>query len=717
MSATAARQRMAELCEAIAAHDRAYYEDDAPTISDAGYDALFRELQALETAHPEWRAADSPTRRVGGRALEAFAQVVHSVPMRSIQTETDTGASGAANFDARVRRELELAEDAPAVEYIAELKFDGLAVSLRYEDGVFRCGATRGDGAIGEEVTQNLSTVRDIPLRLPGDSDKVPSVLEVRGEIYMQRDDLARYNEKAAARGERPLLNPRNGAAGSVRQLDPQVAGQRPLRFFAYGIGAVAGWELPATHAGLLAALSDFGFPVCEHREIIRGWQGLADFHARMGALRPQLPFDIDGVVYKVNRLDFQRRLGFRSREPRWAVAHKYPPEEARTVVTAIEVQVGRTGALTPVAKLRPVFVGGVNVTNATLHNEDEARRKDIRVGDTVIVRRAGDVIPEIVGVALEKRPLARMRFLGREVFLAYRKNTHLLGMGGVVAPYLGKAPRHPAFELPETCPECGSRVVREEGGAILRCAGGLVCPAQARGALMHFASRRAMDIEGLGDKLVEQLVETGLVKTPADLYALILPQLAALPRMGEKSAENLLAAIEKSKATTLARFLFALGLRNVGETTAKDLARHFGHLAALMKAGEETLRAVPDVGPVVAESIRDFFGEPHNREVIRRLIEAGVHWEEGEGCSAAPPGALSGKVFVLTGTLSTLSRDEARAMIEAAGGKVSGSVSRKTDYVVAGEAAGSKLAKARELGLTIIDEAALNALLGEDND
>ncbi|MDR0736636.1 MAG: NAD-dependent DNA ligase LigA [Zoogloeaceae bacterium] len=682
MDAADAGQRMAALCRELAAHDRAYYELDAPTIADADYDALFRELQALEAAYPELRAVDSPTRRVGGRALEAFAQVAHSVPMRSIQTETNTDASGAASFDARVRKELELAEDAPPVEYVAELKFDGLAVSLRYEQGILTQGATRGDGAIGEDVTQNLKTVRDIPLRLQGDADKIPSVLEVRGEAYMRRDDLARHNERARARGEKPLVNPRNGAAGSIRQLDPRIAGQRPLKFFAYGIGTVAGWDLPATHAELLAALADFGFPVCEHRAVVQGAEALAAFHARMGSLRPRLPFDIDGVVYKVNSLEYQRRLGFRTREPRWAVAHKYPPEEARTKVEAIDVQVGRTGAITPVARLTPVFVGGVTVTNATLHNEDEVRRKDVRVGDTVIVRRAGDVIPEIARVTLED----------------------------------GDAPRNPPFELPRICPECGSRVVREEGGAIVRCSGNLVCPAQVKGALLHFASRRAMDIEGLGDKLVEQLVETGLVKTPADLYALTLPQLAALARMGEKSAENLLAAIEKSKAASLSRFIFALGARNVGETTARDLARHFGNLAALMTAEMNALLKVPDVGPVVAESVRDFFAEPHNREVIRRLIEAGVTWEEREGPSAAPPGPLSGKVFVLTGTLPTLSRDAARIRIEAAGGKASGSVSKKTDYVVAGNEAGSKLAKALELGLTVIDEAALIAMLEQDD-
>ncbi|MDR2626245.1 MAG: NAD-dependent DNA ligase LigA [Zoogloeaceae bacterium] len=688
MDTTTAKSRMAALYDEIAAHDRAYYELDAPTIADADYDALFRELQALEAAYPELCAADSPTRRVGGRALEAFAQVVHSVPMLSIQTQTDTGASGATSFDARVRKELELAEDAPAVEYVAELKFDGLAVSLRYEEGALVQGATRGDGAVGEEVTQNLRTVRDIPLCLSDKAGKIPPVLEVRGEVYMRRDDLARYNEAARARGEKPLVNPRNGAAGSIRQLDPRIAGRRPLHFFAYGIGAAAGWDLPATHAELLAALADFGFPVCEHRAIVQGAQALAEFHAHAGNLRAQLPFDIDGVVYKVNSLELQGRLGFRTREPRWAIAHKYPPEEARTKVEAIEVQVGRTGAITPVARLTPVFVGGVTVTNATLHNEDEVRRKDVRVGDTVIVRRAGDVIPEIARVALDAE----------------------------------NAPRNPPFALPSLCPECGSRVVREEGGAIVRCSGGLVCPAQVKGSLLHFAGRRAMDIEGLGDKLVEQLVEAGLVKTPADLYALTLPQLAALERMGEKSAENLRAAIEKSKASSLARFIFALGLRNVGERTARDLARHFGKLDALQAADMETLMQVPDVGPIVAESILDFFAEAHNREVIDRLIAAGVHWQESAGqmaeaSSQNPPGVLSGKTFVITGTLPSLKRDEAKALIEAADGKVSGSVSKRTDYVLAGSEAGSKLAKALELGITVLDEAALKAMLERQGD
>jgi DNA ligase (NAD+) len=670
-----ARARAGALRHELEAHNRAYYEQDAPTVSDAAYDALFRELQALEAAHPALATPDSPTQRVGARPLAQFAQITHVVPMLSIQTETDTSAGGAEHFDARVRRELELTDAAAPVEYSAELKFDGLAVSLRYENGLFVQGATRGDGVTGEDVTQNLKTVRDIPLRLQGDA---PPVLEVRGEAYMRRDELARYNEKAKARGEKPLVNPRNGAAGSIRQLDPAIAASRPLKFFTYGVGAVEGWTLPATHQALLDALAAFGFPVCEHRVVVHGWQALADFHDRLGAQRAQIPFDFDGVVYKVNNLALQGRLGFRSREPRWAVAHKYPAEEARTVVTAIEVQVGRTGALTPVAKLQPVFVGGVTVTNATLHNEDEVRRKDVRVGDTVIVRRAGDVIPEVVSVVPEARP----------------------------------EPPPPPFELPKVCPQCGSHLVREEGETIVRCSGGLVCPAQARGALLHFAGRRAMDIEGLGDKVVEQLTAGSHVRTPADLYTLSACTLAALERMGEKSAENLVAAIEKSKTTSLARFIFALGIRNVGESTARDLARHFGKLDALKAADAEALAQVPDVGPIVTESLRDFFSEAHNLDVIERLIAAGVHWEESEGRADAPPGALTGKTFVLTGTFPTLKRDDAKALIEAAGGKVSSSVSKKTGYVVAGEEAGSKLDKASALGVAVIDEARLLQLL-----
>ncbi|NJD25485.1 MAG: NAD-dependent DNA ligase LigA [Betaproteobacteria bacterium] len=673
--------RAAALRAEIERHNHAYYVLDAPTIPDAEYDRLFRELQALEAAWPELRTPDSPTQRVGGRPLPAFSPVRHVVPMLSIRTETDTGPSGAEAFDARVHRLLALPEDAPPVSYAAELKFDGLAISLRYVDGLLVQAATRGDGETGEDVTQNIRTIRAVPLRLAGTA---PTVLEVRGEVYMSRPDFERYNARQRSLGKPTLVNPRNGAAGSVRQLDPKLAAERPLSFFAYGLGETEGWQRPATHSAVLDALAAFGLPVCGFRTVARGARDLIAFHRDILARRDSLPFDIDGVVYKVDSLALQDELGFVSREPRWAVAHKYPAQEALTIVEAIDVQVGRTGAITPVARLKPVFVGGVTVTNATLHNEDEVRRKDVRVGDTVIVRRAGDVIPEVVAVVAEKRPL-------RDLF--------------------GDEPLHPPFALPETCPECGSTVARGEDEAVARCTGGLYCPAQRRQALWHFAARRAMDIEGLGDKIVEQLVDAGLVHTPADLYGLAVEALAGLDRMGEKSAENLVTAIARSKATMLNRFIFALGIRNVGEATARDLARHFGNLDALLAADAEALQQVPDVGPVVAASIVAFFAEAHNREVIAALRAAGVHWPEGEPASAAPQ-LLAGKTIVLTGTLPNLKRDEAKAMIEAAGGKVAGSVSKKTDCVVAGDEAGSKLERARELGVPVIDEAGLLKLL-----
>ncbi|MHB1372825.1 MAG: NAD-dependent DNA ligase LigA [Thauera sp.] len=670
--------RAAELRAQIAGHDHAYYVLDAPTVPDAEYDRLFRELQALESAHPELRSADSPTQRVGGKPLAQFPAVRHRVPMLSISTETDTEASGAFAFDARVRRALGLTDDEPVVEYAAELKFDGLAISLRYEHGVLVEAATRGDGETGEDVTSNVRTVKSIPLRLHGEA---PPVLEIRGEIYMRRDDFERLNARQAEAGEKTFVNPRNAAAGSIRQLDPSIAARRPLSFFSYGLGASEGWTPPQTHAGVLDAIAAFGLPVCEHRAIVAGAPGLADFHARIGTLRESLPFDIDGVVYKVNALALQRELGFVTREPRWAVAHKYPAQEAITLLRDIEVQVGRTGALTPVARLEPVFVGGVTVTNATLHNQDEIDRKDVRIGDWVVVRRAGDVIPEVVAPVLERRS--------------------------------GELPRFVLLDRFPACPVCGSHVVRGEDEAVARCTGGLFCPAQRKQALLHFAGRRAMDIEGLGEKLVDQLVDAAIVKTPVNLYRLGVLALANLERMGEKSAHNLLAAIEKSRSTTLARFIFALGIRNVGEATARDLARHFGNLDALMAADADALQQVPDVGPIVAQSIAAFFGEPHNREVIEQLRAAGVRWAEGEP-SAPAAGVLVGKTFVLTGTLPTLTRDEAKVLIEAQGGKVAGSVSKKTHYVVAGEDAGSKLSRAQELGVPVVDEAGLRALLSE---
>jgi len=799
--------RAAWLRAELERHNHAYYVLDAPTIPDADYDALFRELQALETEHPTLATDDSPTRRVGGKPLAQFAPVVHDVAMLSIQTETDTGPSGALNFDARVRRELELPAAAPAVEYAAELKFDGLAVSLRYENGVLVRGATRGDGATGEDVTQNLRTVGQIPLRLRG---AAPPLLEVRGEVYMRRDDLEKYNAAATARGEKTLVNPRNAAAGSVRQLDPAIAAGRPLKFFAYGIGAVAGWDEPKTHSGLLDALAAFGLPVCEHRAVLQGGAALAGFHQRVAELRGALPFDIDGVVYKVNDRELQRRLGFRSREPRWAVAHKYPPQEAATVLEAIDIQVGRTGALTPVARLQPVFVGGVTVTNATLHNADEIERKGgICVGDTVIVRRAGDVIPQIVGIVAERRP----------------------------------ADARP-FVMPDACPVCGAHTVREPGEAATRCSGGFSCSAQRSQAILHFAGRRMMDIEGLGDRYVERLVEFGYIHGVADLYRLTLGDLLEMKRradekdaeasLGEPSlcgtdgapeagsepealkagqtptrwAENLLAGIAASKTPKLARLLFALGIRHVGESTAKTLADWLGSLERVRRAPAPLLAVLPDIGATVAAAIADFFAEQRNLDAVDALLAAGVtpadehpphpglaerlNWAEiytalavpkltakragqlaavvdgaaladgsvdaaalsvaglpGEvisalfawlsetgkrgllaavarrrqelldalpqGATVAAPAPLAGKTLVLTGTLPTLKRDDAKAMIEAAGGKVSGSVSKKTDYVVAGEEAGSKLDKARELGVAVIDEAALLELLNKE--
>ena len=667
-------ERAKELRTEIEQHNHRYYVLDDPLISDSEYDTLFRELQAIEAAHPELLTPDSPTQRIGGKALDMFQPVRHAVPMLSIRTETDTEASGAFAFDSRVRNLLSLGENDPLVEYAAELKFDGLAINLRYESGILVSAATRGDGETGEQVTDNVRTVGQIPLRLHTQTPL--EVLEVRGEIYMKRADFERFNARAQTAGEKTLVNPRNAAAGSIRQLDSKIAASRPLSFFAYGLGEVRGWDIPATHGGVLDALQAFGLPVCSERAVLRGPSALADFHARVGEQRSRLPFDIDGVVYKVNSLSLQKELGFVSREPRWAVAHKYPAEEAMTEVLGIDIQVGRTGALTPVARLAPVFVGGVTVTNATLHNEDEVRRKDVRIGDTVVVRRAGDVIPEVVRVIPEKRPILA-----------------------------------PEFVMPHECPVCGSHVIRAEDEAVARCSGGLYCPAQRKQALIHFASRRAMDIEGLGDKLVEQLVEHDIVHTPADVYALGMSVLVNLERMAEKSAANLLAAIEKSKRTTLARFIFALGIRNVGETTAKDLARHFGRLECLLQSDEEALMLVTDVGPVVAKSLLQFFGEPHNLEVIRQLRERGVTWAEGDG-QPTGMGKLTGKTFVLTGTLPSLSREEAKALIEAAGGKVSGSVSKKTDYVVVGDEAGSKLEKARELNLNVINEAQLRLLV-----
>ena len=681
MAASAQLQARVEALRAeLESHDYAYYVLDAPTVPDAEYDRLFRALQELETAHPELVTPDSPTRRVGGQPSPELAAVAHAVPMLSIRTETDTTDQGARAFDARVRRALGLEDSAPPVSYAAELKFDGLAVSLRYEAGVLVLAATRGDGSTGEDVTANVRTLRQVPLRLAGEA---PPVLEVRGEIYMRRDDFERLNAAQAAAGQKCFVNPRNAAAGSLRQLDPAITARRPLSFFAYGLGEVQGWILPDTHSGVLDALAAFGLPVCAHRTQAAGPEPLARFHAEMARLRETLPFDIDGVVYKVDSLARQKELGFVSREPRWAVAHKYPAQEVATRLLGIDVQVGRTGAITPVARLEPVFVGGVTVTNATLHNQGEIDRKDVRIGDWVVVRRAGDVIPEVVGAIVERRE--------------------------------GEPPRFDLLAaIGQRCPECGSHVVRGEDEAVARCTGGLFCPAQCKQALLHFAGRRAVDIDGLGEQIVNQLVGAGIVRTPADLYdetRLNREVLAGLARMGEKSAANLVKAIDGSRDTTLARFIFALGIRNVGETTAKDLARHFGNLPALLAADEAALLEVPDVGPVVARCIVEFFAEAHNREVIAALQRA-MRWPETEGAARPAAGGLAGKTFVLTGTLPGLRRDEAAALIEAAGGKVSGSVSKKTDYVVAGTDAGSKLDKAQQLGITILGENELQDLL-----
>ena len=678
-----ALRRAAELHTLLHHHAYLYYVLDTPEIPDAEYDKLFQELQALEARYPELQTPDSPTQRVGGALLDELPAVRHAVPMLSIQTETDTTAEGAISFDNRIRKRLGLEADDPPVHYAAELKFDGLAISLRYEDSVLVRAVTRGNGEEGEDVTPNVRTIGQIPLRLQGKD--APDVLEVRGEIYMRRDDFERLNARQREAGEKTFINPRNTAAGAVRQLDPKITAQRPLSFFAYGLGEVGEWKAaPQTHSEILDRLAGFGLPVSSERTVAVGAQGLVDFHQRVAAKRDQLPFDIDGVVYKVNSLALQRELGFRNREPVWAVAHKYPAQEQMTTVHNIEVQVGRTGKMTPVAKLAPVFVGGVTVTNATLHNQDEITRKDVRIGDTVIVRRAGDVIPEVVSVLLDKRP---PEVAAGEPWDLYKR-------------------------LDGKCPVCGSDLLREEGEVDWRCTGGLFCGAQRKQAILHFAQRRAMDIEGLGDKLVDQLVDSGLIRTLPELYKLGVAKLAALDRMGEKSAQNIVAALEKSKQTTLARFLFGLGIRHVGEATAKDLAKHFGALDRIMNATEAQLLEVNDVGPVVAQSIHAFFEQPHNREVVEQLRAAGVAWAEGEGSASAEPKALSGKTFVLTGTLPTLSRDEAKDLIEAAGGKVAGSVSKKTDYVVAGSEAGSKLAKAQELGITILDEAGLRTLL-----
>ena len=664
-------RRIEALRREIREHNYRYYVLDDPSVPDAEYDRLMRELEALEAEHPELVTPDSPTQRVGAEPADRFGEVRHALPMLSLAnafSEDDLHA-----FYKRIRDRLGIEDE---IEFAAEPKLDGLAVSLLYEDGKLVRGATRGDGVTGEDITQNIRTIKTIPLALHGED--WPRLLEVRGEVYMPRKGFEALNARARERGEKTFVNPRNAAAGSLRQLDPRITAERPLAMFCYGVGKVEGAALPDRQSAILERLQDWGLRVCPERDVVTGPAGCLDYYRRIGAQRDRLPYEIDGVVYKVNRLDLQDDLGFVSRAPRWAIAHKFPAQEEITILRDVEFQVGRTGALTPVARLEPVFVGGVTVSNATLHNMDEIERKDVHIGDTVIVRRAGDVIPEVVGVVAERRP-----------------------------------PDARPVTMPAECPVCGSEVVRAEGEAVARCSGGLYCGAQRKEAIKHFASRRAMDIEGLGDKLVDQLVEAGLVDHVDGIYRLTVEQVASLERMGEKSAQNLIHAIDKSRQTTLERFIFALGIREVGEATARALALHFGDLAPLMQADEEALQLVPDVGPIVARHVVSFFHQAHNREVIDRLLAAGIEWETIEVTPAAEQ-PLAGCTYVLTGTLESMTRDEAKARLMALGAKVSGSVSKKTTAVIAGAEAGSKLAKAEALGVTVLDEDGLQTLLGD---
>ena len=657
------QERLDALREQLRHHSYRYHVLDDPEIPDIEYDRLMRDLQKLESAHPELVTADSPTQRVGEKPIEGFSTVTHRLPMLSL--DNAFSEDELRDFDQRVRKRLDL--ESEEIAYAAEPKLDGAAISLLYINGVLEIAATRGDGTTGEDVTHNARTIESIPLRIRGKD--YPDILEVRGEVFMPRAGFEAYNAAARDSGEKTFVNPRNAAAGSLRQLDPKLTASRPLDIYVYSTGFVENGELPDTHSEVLMQLQDWGFKVCPERKRVNGVEGCLEFYQGIGDRRDSLSYDIDGVVYKVDSLEQQRELGFVSRAPRWAIAHKFPAQEELTVVKAVEFQVGRTGALTPVARLEPVFVGGVTVSNATLHNIDELHRKDVRVGDTVVVRRAGDVIPEVASVILGKRPK---------------------GLEPVT--------------LPDRCPVCDSAVFREDGEAVARCTGGLICEAQRVEALKHFVSRKAMDIEGLGAKLIEQLVAQEMLHTPAEIYSLDVETLSALDRMGEKSATNVVAAIEKSKSTTLERFLFALGIREVGEATARSLANHFGTLEAIVDAPEEELQNVPDVGPIVAMRVRHFLDEPHNLEVIRGLRERGVAWPDREPQQAPADGPFSGKTVVVTGTLPDMTRDEAKAIIMQLGGKVAGSVSKKTDYLVYGEKAGSKLAKAESLGVETLD-------------
>ncbi|VAW93273.1 DNA ligase (NAD(+)) [hydrothermal vent metagenome] len=671
--------RVRELRKQLNDHNYLYYVLDDPEIPDAEYDRLFHELQALEEKYPALVTPDSPTQRVGAKPLKAFGEVQHAVPMLSLGNAFSDDE--VRDFGRRIAEKLGLTEG--DIDFAAEPKLDGLAISLLYEAGVLVRAATRGDGISGEDVTQNVRTLSCVPLRLRAEAQQPwPRVLEVRGEVYMPKAGFEALNERQRAAGEKPFANPRNAAAGSLRQLDPKVTASRPLAMFCYGTGQVQDGRLPDRHSAVLSQLKDWGLRVCPEIRTVKGIDACLDYYRDICERRASLPYEIDGVVYKVDRIEQQEALGFVSRAPRWAIAHKFPAQEALTRLLAIDIQVGRTGAITPVARLEPVEVGGVTVTNATLHNQDEIARMDLHRGDTVVVYRAGDVIPKVGGVVLSRRP-----------------------------------PDAKSFVMPTHCPVCGSDIVRLEGQVIARCSGGLFCPAQRKEAIKHFASRRAMDIEGLGEKLVEQLVDRDLVHDPADLYTLRVEQLAVLERVAQKSAENLLAALEKSKATTLGRFLFALGIREVGETTAQSLAQHFGDLPSIEEADLETLQSVPDVGPIVANSIYTFFRQAHNLEVIKKLTDkkekggAGIHWPK---ITAKKPATLplAGKVIVLTGTLQGLSRPEAKKRLQALGAKVTGSVSKNTDWVIAGEAAGAKLKKAEELSIEILDEAGLLNLL-----
>lgn len=662
--------RAADLRRQLEYHNYRYYVLDDPEISDAEYDRLLNELKQIEAEHPDLITPDSPTQRVGTTPVSELKEVVHTTPMLSLDNAfTDEDV---INFDRRVRERLDVKE----VEYTAEPKLDGLAVSFRYENGRLVRAATRGDGLRGEDVTHNIRTIKSVPTQLRGDA---PDVLDVRGEVFMTLAGFKAMNQRALERGEKVFVNPRNAAAGTIRQLDPRLAAARPLDVFFYAVGEHGNWKLPAKHSEVLEQLREWGLKVSPLVKVVQGAEGCLEYYREIGAKRNSLAYEIDGVVYKVNRFAQQRELGYVARAPRWAIAHKFPAHEENTIVRDVEFQVGRTGALTPVARLEPVFVGGVTVSNATLHNMDEVKRKDVHIGDTVVIRRAGDVIPEVVKVVLERRP-----------------------------------PDARPVELPKQCPVCGSAVEREEGEAVARCSGSLSCAAQLKGAILHFASRRAMDIDGLGEKIVDQLLTSGMVRSPADLYKLSVEQLASLERLGEKSAKNLVTAIEKSKRTTLSRFLYAIGIRDVGEATAAALANHFGSLEALQEADEAAIQEVPDVGPVVAAHVHTFFRQPHNREVIEDLRRQGVTWPDQKPRAKAAEGPLTGKTFVLTGTLESMSRDEAGERIAALGGKVTGSVSKKTSYVVAGAEPGSKLQKAQELGVEILDEAAFLELLGE---